>query len=443
MVTAFFALLLAATLLGLAFEVLPKAVLSLTVAAVGMFAAVAWGVFGHGAEHGGHHIPEPVLLIEWPTLGVIIGSSIFVEIAARSGIFTWSAIRLLKVSRGDPWRLLLLLGALTLIFSAFLNNVTAMIIIGSLTVVACRRLELDVLPFLLVEAFLTNVGGLLTLISSLPNIILGNRAGITFAKFFIVAAPYCVVASAVTLLMARKIFKIRPLTDPAAQERSLKRVMEFDEWETVKDRGFFKAAWWVSGGVICAFALQSYLPVFESEELGLQFVAFLGATTMLLLRPKIVEEALRKVEWSLVFFFVGLFIVIGICGSEKVGVLQGMGKGIDWVIDNTGIFSSAILVWVTGILSGLTDNVPLAAMLAQMLDPATTSQDIWWAAIIGGNLGGNITPIGSAAVVVGVTIMKREGIKMTFVRFMKTAAPFAAVQLLLGSAYVLLLRALL
>ena len=214
MITLFFAGLLVATLLCLAFEVLPKAVLALTVAGVALFAAVAWGVSFANGGHGGHHIPMPVHLIEWPTLGVIIGSSIFVEIAARSGIFTWSAIRLLKASRGDPWKLLLLLGGLTLLFSAFLNNVTAMIIVGSLTVVACKRLEMEALPFLLVESFLTNVGGLLTLISSLPNIILGHAAGITFLQFFVIAAPYCLLATIVTLLMARKIFGIRHVATP-------------------------------------------------------------------------------------------------------------------------------------------------------------------------------------------------------------------------------------
>jgi len=438
MITIFFAALLIATLLGLAFEVLPKAVLALVVAGVALFAAVAWGVhFGHEGN-GGHFIPMPVHLIEWPTLGVIIGSSIFVEIAARSGIFTWSAIRLLKVSKGDPWKLLLLLGVLTLLFSAFLNNVTAMIIVGSLTVVACKRLELSARPYLLVEAFLTNVGGLLTLISSLPNIILGHAAGITFLNFFLIAAPYCLITAAVTLLMARRIFGIRPRSDPEAEAR----VMEFDEWETVQDRGFFNAAWYVTGGVVILFALQSYLPVFKSEDLGLQFVAFTGATVMLLLRPKMVSEAFKKVEWSLVFFFVGLFVLIGVCGHEKVGVLRVMGNSVQWLIAHTGIFASALLVWVTGILSGLTDNVPLAAMLAKML-PAGTPPDIWWASIIGGNLGGNITPIGSAAVVVGVTLMKREGIKLSFTGFMKVAAPFAVVQLLMGSAYVLLLRAVL
>jgi len=441
-ITFCFAALLVATLLGLAFEVLPKAVLALVVAGVALFAAVAWGIhFGHGDE-GGHFIPMPVRLIEWPTLGVIIGSSIFVEIASRSGIFTWSAIRLLKMSRGDPWRLLLLLGVLTLLFSAFLNNVTAMIIVGSLTVVACARLELDARPFLMAEAFLTNVGGLLTLISSLPNIILGHAAGITFLRFFLVAAPYCVLASAATLLLARKLFGIAPNADPARAEEAARRVQEFDEWETVRDRKFFRYAWFITGGVILGFALQSYLPVFSSEDLGLQFVAFAGAAIMLLLRPKAVDEALRKVEWSLVFFFVGLFILVGICGHPDVGVLAVMGEGIAWILDTTGGGAAAVLVWITGILSGLTDNVPLAAMLAQMLPPGT-AEDIYWSAIIGGNLGGNITPIGSAAVVVGVTLMKREGMKVSFLGFMRTAAPFAVVQLALGSAYLLLLRAIL
>jgi Na+/H+ antiporter NhaD/arsenite permease-like protein len=441
-ITVFFAALLVATLLGLAFEVLPKAVLSLVVAGIALFAAVAWGVHLGDGAHGGHHIPMPVHLIEWPTLGVIIGSSIFVEIAARSGIFTWSAIRLLKASGGDPWKLLLLLGVLTLLFSAFLNNVTAMIIVGSLTVVACANLSLDAKPFLLVEAFLTNVGGLLTLISSLPNIIIGHAAGITFLNFFLIAAPYCLIATVATLALARKRFGIVPLTDPVAQESARARVAEFDEWETVEDRGFFKAAWFVTGGVVLLFALQSYLPVFRSEDLGLQFVAFLGATVMLVLRPKMAGEALKKVEWQLVFFFVGLFVLIGVCGHEKVGVLREMGRGVSWLIEATGPWASSVLVWVTGILSGLTDNVPLAAMLAKMLPPDTAA-DVWWSAIIGGNLGGNITLIGSAAVVVGVTLMKREGIKISFVGFMKVAAPFAVVQLLIGSLYLQVLRVLL
>jgi Na+/H+ antiporter NhaD/arsenite permease-like protein len=237
MITLFFAALLLATLLCLAFEVLPKAVLALVVAGVGLFAAVAWGVKFHHGGAGGHFVPAPVNLIEWPTLGVIIGSSIFVEIASRSGIFTWSAIRLLKTSGGDPWKLMLLLGVLTLIFSAFLNNVTAMIIVGSLTVVACKSLEMDARPYLLVEAFLTNVGGLLTLISSLPNIILGHAAGITFLEFFLVAAPYCVLASAATFLMARRVFRVRPFVDEATRQEARRRVMEFDEWQTVTDRG--------------------------------------------------------------------------------------------------------------------------------------------------------------------------------------------------------------
>jgi len=438
--TIFFAALLLATLLGLAFEVLPKAVLALVAAGVGLFAAVALGVDlgGHG---GGHHVPAPVDLIEWPTLGVIIGSSIFVEIASRSGIFTWSAIKLLKASKGDPWKLMVLLGVLTLLFSAFLNNVTAMIIVGSLTVVACRNLELDLRPYLMVEAFLTNVGGLLTLISSLPNIILGDAAGITFLRFFLIASPYCILASAATLLLARKRFGIVSLAGNRERALALQRVMEFDEWATVTDRGFFKISWFVTGGVIVAFALQSYLPVFRSEDLGLQFVAFAGATVMLTLRPKAVDEALRKVEWSLVFFFVGLFIVVGLC--ERAGVLAILGRGVGRLVAHTGAFASTILVWLTGLFSGLTDNVPLAAMLSKMFDPSTTSPDIWWAAIIGGNLGGNITPIGSAAVVVAVTLMKREKLQITFLGFMRVAAPFAIVQLLLGSLYLLFLRAVL
>ena len=168
-------------------------------------------------------------------------SSLFVDVTSRSGLFTWIAIRLTKASAGDPLLLLWAYGWMTVIFSAVLNNVTAMIIVGSLTVVSLERLgrSSQLLSFLLIEALLTNVGGLLTLISSVPNIIVGRTAGISFMTFFLVAAPYVLVATVVTLLMGARICRIHRLTSAEEKAEAAGLVASFDENDGIGSRGFF------------------------------------------------------------------------------------------------------------------------------------------------------------------------------------------------------------
>ena len=171
---------------------------------------------------GGHEISMPIYIpgIDWSVIAIILGSSLFVDVTSRSGLFSWIAIKATKLSHGDPMKLLVFYGAMTVIFSAVLNNVTAMIIVGSLTVVSLEKLERrdQLLSFLLIEGLLTNIGGLLTLISSVPNIIVGTTAGISFLEFLIKAAPYVVLATAVTLWMGAFIFKIQSIRDPVEKK---------------------------------------------------------------------------------------------------------------------------------------------------------------------------------------------------------------------------------
>jgi len=292
------------------------------------------------------------------------------------------------MSKGDPYRLLILYSVLTVLFSAFLNNVTAMIIVGSLTVVSCQRLELKVLPFLFVEGLLTNVGGLLTLISSIPNIIVGNTAGISFVRFFMVASPYVILATAVTVMMAKKRFEeIEKLTDEAAILKAQERVDEFDENEVVENRRFFIVAWIGMAMVILGFALQSQLPVLK--DLGLEAVALGAAALFLLLfAPHKVEEALDTVEWSLVIFFASLFVIIGV--MELAGVLEAIGDGLTVLIGLPGLAATTAVTWSAAIASSVTDNIPLAVVLAKILSlrEVVSTSSLWWAVIFGANLGG-------------------------------------------------------
>lgn len=444
--TAVFAILLAAMILCLALEEKIHAKKSII---VGTFAGICLilGTIEHLLPFGSVELPDhhkvslPVYIpaIDWGVITIILGASLFVEVTSRSGVFTWMAIMLTRKSGGDPWRLLIFYGLLTVLFSAVLNNVTAMIIIGSLTTVSLKKLNRTelMLGFLLTEGLLTNVGGLLTLISSVPNIIVGKKAGISFAQFFFVAAPYVAVATVVTLLMARQKFGIRGLKDEDEKREARRMVDSFDPTESIPSTRFF----WFSVAAlvlfIAALAGQSALP-FGLHQLGMGFVALFFAGVVLLAYRSEVDKFYSAVDWDLLGFFASLFVVIHI--MEHAQVLALIGRGISAMLSLPAPGDSIVLLSSAAAASSVTDNIPLAAMLAQILDAMGTASDsaYWWCVILGANLGGNITPIGSASTVVAMTIIHRQDLKLTFGGFVKTALPFAIVQIILATGYVLI-----
>ncbi|NOX56513.1 MAG: hypothetical protein GXP27_19135, partial [Planctomycetes bacterium] len=377
-----------------------------------------------------------------------LGASLFVEVTSRSGVFTWMAIKLTRQSGGDPWRLLIAYGVLTVLFSAMLNNVTAMIIVGSLTVVSLQKLNRHelLLGFLLVEGLLTNVGGLLTLISSVPNIIVGKIAGISFVKFFLIAAPYVVLSGAATLLLGRRAFGIHGLADEAERKAAREQVENFDPNENVPSERFF----WFSVAALVLFitclAAQPKLPAFK--DLGMGFVALLFAGVVLVAYKHEVDKFYAAVDWDLLAFFAGLFVVINT--MEHAGVLAEIGRWLSAVLKLPRFLDASVLLGASAAASSVTDNIPLAAMLAKILaiDPTVqaaqpvSASPFWWSVIFGANLGGNITPIGSASTVVAMTIIHRHGLPLSFFGFVRHAALFAAVQLVLAMLYVAMLSAL-
>jgi len=394
---------------------------------------------------GGHEIAMPVYIpaVDWGVITIILGASLFVDVTSRSGLFTWIAIRLTKGSGGDPYRLLWLYGLMTVGFSAVLNNVTAMIIVGSLTAVSLERLDRrdKLLGFLLVEGLLTNIGGLLTLISSVPNIIVGTAAGISFVSFFVRASPFVAVATVVTILMGARIFGIRGLTDEAERAESLRLVSGFDENDGIESQPFF----WFSAAMlvlfIIAIATTSVMPFVS--ELGMGFVALGFALVMLIRYKHEVDQFYRTIDWDLLGFFGALFIVINV--MEHAQVLALIGVGLERVIGLGPTLGTGVMMVSTSAFSAVTDNIPLAAMLAKIITAMPTpdglvrapTDPLWWALIFGANLGGNLTPIGSASTLVAVTIIHKQGLGLTFMDFVRKALPFALVQIALAAVYVL------
>ena len=442
-VTAIFVFLLVAMILSLAFEEKIHAKKSVIVglfAAITLFLAAAFGlVHPETVNILGNPVTLPVYIpgINWEVIAIILGSSLFVDVTSKCGLFTWIAIKLTKASRGDPVKLLILYGVMTVVFSAVLNNVTAMIIVGTLSAVSLGKLRLTnkLLGFLLIEALLTNVGGLLTLISSVPNIIIGSTAGISFITFFIKSSPYVVVATAVTIFMGARLFGIEALKGEAAKTEAASLVAGFDENDGVESVGFFRFGTTMTVLFIVAMASASVTPYVK--DLGMGYVALAFAVIMLTRYAATADRFYQAVDWDSLAFFGCLFIVINM--MEHALVLELIGEGLKPIIglgENVGV--GALLV-ASAVASSVTDNIPLAAMMAEILGGFELASDspFWWAVIFGANLGGNITPIGSASTLVAVTIIHKNRLPMSFASFVKVAVPFAALQLVLAAVYVL------
>lgn len=386
----------------------------------------------------GAELPVYIPAIEWEVIAIILGSSLFIDVVSRSGIFSWTAIKLTKMSGGDPFKLLLYYSLLTVVFSAVLNNVTAMIIVGSLTSVSLSKLQRRdlLLGFLLTLGLLTNIGGLLTLISSVPNIILGNKAGISFVRFFIVAAPYTVLATALTIGMAVRMFDIKPLKTDEEREAAADLVRTFDEKDGIESRVFFNLSWTLLALFILIIATTTILPYIN--KLGMGFVAVSFGIIALARYKHEVDKNYAALDWDLLAFFTYLFVVINT--MEHAGVLHLIGAGIGHLIGLGEMAGGALLLWSGALASSVTDNVPLAAVMANILGGGETSAPdfLWWSTIFGTNLGGNFTPIGSASTVVAVAIIHKNKLPLTFGSFVAKAAPFAVAQLILATGYVLL-----
>ena len=396
-------------------------------------------------EIGGQQIDLPVYIpaIDWGVIALILGASLFVDVTSKSGLFTWIAVRLTKSSRGDPLKLLWYYGLMTVAFSAVLNNVTAMIIVGSLSTVSLSKLDRSdkLLGFLLIEGLLTNVGGLLTLISSVPNIIVGTAAGISFVTFFLKASPFVAVATVVSLVIGAKAFGIRSLATREERAEAARLVAGFDENDGIESEAFFWFGAFMLILFIIAIATASVTPYID--DLGMGFVALTFALVMLIRYKHEVDTFYQTIDWDLLGFFAALFVVINV--MEHAGVLALIGMGLERMIAlGPSLGTGAILV-SAALFSSVTDNIPLAAMLAKIISDIPMAgggirpptDPLWWAVIFGANLGGNLTPIGSASTLVAVTIIHKQKIPLSFVAFVKKAVPFALAQIVLALIYVL------
>ena len=368
--------------------------------------------------------------IDFNTLGVLLGMMLFVSVVKLSGVFEFLAIKCARLAKGDPWKIMLLFVLLTAVLSAFLDNVTTVLLIGPMTLTVCKLLDVNPIPFFMTEILASNIGGTATLIGDPPNIMIGSAAGYSFFDFILYDAP----AVAIILVAILGVFYALYGRKMNVDDEHKARIMELDEHAQIKNRRLLKQSVVMTALVVVGFMAHG--------ALGLEscIIALGAAGIIMLISGESIEEALSNVEWTTLSFFAGLFVIVG--ALAETGVIGMLANGL---IDATGgnVFITMLVLLIgSAVISSFLDNIPfVATMIPILLAMESSGMDVtplWWAVSLGACLGGNGTLIGASANVVLSDISKKNGHEITFVQFLKTGFPIMLLTVAIAGLYLVM-----
>ena len=368
--------------------------------------------------------------IDFNTLGVLLGMMLFVSVVKLSGMFEFLAIKAARLAKGEPWKVMLLFVLLTAVLSAFLDNVTTVLLIGPMTLTVCKLLDVNPIPFFMTEILASNIGGTATLIGDPPNIMIGSAAGFTFFDFILYDAPAVVVILAAVLVVFYFLYGRKMQVN----EEHRARIMELDEHAMIKNKRLLKQSYVMIGLVVVGFMAHGALGL-ESSVIALG-----AAGIIMLISGESIEEALANVEWTTLAFFAGLFVIVG--AMAETGVIEMLAHAL---IDATGgnVFVTMLVLLIgSAVISSFLDNIPfVATMIPILLAMESSGMDVtplWWAVSLGACLGGNGTLIGASANVVLSDISKKNGHEITFVQFLKTGFPIMLLTVAIAGLYLVM-----
>ncbi|MED0976555.1 ArsB/NhaD family transporter [Bacillus paranthracis] len=377
--------------------------------------------------------------IQWETITLLIGMMILVHITSQSGVFEFVAIKAAKAAGGKPIRILLLLSLLTAVGSAFLDNVTTVLLIVPVTLSITRILKVNPVPYLISEVLFSNIGGTATLIGDPPNIMIGSaNKHLDFNAFLLNLAPIVIIISIVTLGIIYFMYRNKLKTTP----EQIEKLMALNEKDYIKDQSLLLKSISILGLTILGFVLHSIIHVDAAV------IAMTGATLLMLIGVKEhdIEDVFAHVEWVTIFFFAGLFVLVG--GLIDIGLISSLAKEVLDVTNGDIGFAAVLILWVSGIASATIDNIPFVATMIPLIQDLATGlglsvdspqiEVLWWALSLGACLGGNGTLIGASANVVVAGIAKREGHAFSYMDFLKIGLPLTIIALLLSHAYIYL-----
>jgi Na+/H+ antiporter NhaD/arsenite permease-like protein len=375
-----------------------------------------------------HIVPWDSLLVylDFGTIFLLMGMMIIVNTARTSGLFEYIAIRTAKVARGSPIKVLILFSLVTALCSAFLDNVTTVLLLTPMLLTIAKLMKLNPLPYLIAEIFASNVGGAATLIGDPPNIMIASAAGLTFNEFLMVMAPIALVDLGIILLMMFLIYGKSMKVEPHERDVMMKAMENLDENAAIQDRSLFKKSIVTILLVVVMFFFHSLLGLEPAE------VALIGAAIILFWSREPPELILEKIEWPALFFFGGLFIVVG--ALVQTGVISQIASAMVGLVSTTGE-AMILVVWFSAVASAIVDNIPLTAAMIPLIKDLRTTMEIyplWWALSVGACLGGNGSAIGASANVVVLGISEREGINISFLDFMKLGMAVMVITVAVG-----------
>jgi Na+/H+ antiporter NhaD/arsenite permease-like protein len=378
--------------------------------------------------------------VDFNTLGLLTGMMIIVGITKDSGVFQYLAIWAAKRVNARPWGILVMLVVVTAVLSALLDNVTTVLLIAPVTLLITDALKISAYPYLFAEIFASNIGGTATLIGDPPNIMIGSAVGLSFNDFLLNLAPVVVVILPLTLIPIYLIWGRRLVSD--AEHR--KRVMAYRERDAITDVSLLKQSLFVLTLVIAGFIV--------AHGIGLQpaTVAMFGAALLLVLnnlpreasaQSKAVHKAFGEVEWTTIFFFIGLFIVV--YGVETTGLLEMVAHQVLGLTGGDRSVTAIAILWVSAVASAIVDNIPFVATMIPLIENmgptfggAQELTPLWWSLALGSCLGGNGSLIGASANLIVAGFAERSGQPIRFLPFMLMAFPLMLMSILVSSVYV-------
>jgi Na+/H+ antiporter NhaD/arsenite permease-like protein len=368
--------------------------------------------------------------IAWDVIFLLLGMMIIVSVLRQTGVFEYTAIWAAKRARGSPLRIMILLVLVTAFASALLDNVTTVLLIAPVTLLVCDRLEIGPAPFLMAEAFASNIGGTATLIGDPPSIIIANRAGLSFNDFLIHLTPIVIIIIAVFVALLPRLFPGAFHVDP---ER-VADVMSLEEREAIRDPRLL-----IKCGVVLAAVLAGFV-AHTAIHMEPSLVALVGAGILVVISGLEHSDYLSSVEWETLLFFAGLFVMVG--ALVKTGVVNELSR---WATTATGghaLLTTMLILVVSFVISGIINNVPYAATMAPIVAQLLPSiaghahqQALWWALVLGTDLGGNLTAVGASANVVILGIARRADSPIPFWEFTRKGAVVGAISLALSALY--------
>lgn len=411
----------------IALEKIPK----VTIALFGGVLTILLGLISQDKMAGDSLNPLYFInFVDFNVIFLLVSMMIIVSITAKTGVFTYLANNFLKMTKGHPIKILIVLGVFTAVVSAFLDNVTTVILIMPITFAIAKKLDINPIPFLITEIFCSNIGGTATLIGDPPNIIIGSAAGFGFMDFVkeLTLIVVIIMFAVVSFLVA--CFKKQLV----ASKEKMALAASIDNNGVIAD---YVAMW--RSVIVLAFVIIGFV-LHDVTHIETSIMAMLGASILLFFEKP--TKILEEVEWNTIFFFIGLFIIIG--GLEATGGIKLMAQ---WIIDVTNgsqALASMIILWGSGIISGIIDNIPYTATMAPMIAQMQVvmgseyAYPIWWSLSLGACLGGNLTIIGAAANVIVSENSAKHGHPIGFMQFMKYGVVVVLISLILSSAYIYL-----